>query len=906
MASISGTSANDVLTGTRTNDLIDGNPGNDIIFGGVGSDTLSGGAGSDFIEGDADLRLFGLTNDNQLVAFDPNRLSQTQTIQISGIDGNLIGVDFRPANGLLYGITDTNRIYTINTTTGAATFVSTLNVPFNGTLQSGFDFNPVPDRLRLVDSNDPNPNFRVNVDNGAVADNDANTPGIQPDGNLAFATQNPPDPNAGIDPNITAVAYTNAFPGGPSPVGITPATRSTQLFGIDSALDVLVLQNPPNAGTLRTIGSLGIDFGATGGFDIFSPTTGLNAPYAVSGSTLYTIDLSTGQATSLGTIGNGQFSFVGLSATSIQTPSENSNDVISGGDGNDTLRGGSGNDLISGDNGDDLVIGGTGNDTLTGNEGDDTLGGGDGSDVLRGGNGSDVLDGESGNDSLDTGEGADVLLGGAGNDSLKAGDGNDSLRGEAGNDSIDGGSGNDVMFGGAGSDTLIGAGGDDFISGDADLRLFGLTDNNTLVSFDPNRLSATQTITVTGVNGKLLGVDFRPADGLLYGITDGNQIYTINTTTGAATLVSTLNVPFNGTLQSGFDFNPVPDRLRLVDSNNSNFRINVDNGAVADNNMNLPGVQPDGNLAFATQNPPDINAGIDPNITAVAYTNAFPGGPSPIGVTPPTRSTQLFGIDSELDVLVLQNPPNDGTLRTIGSLGVDFGATAGFDIFSPTSGSNTAYAVSGTTLYTIDLATGAATSLGVIGNGQSNFIGLSATTLFTTGENTNDTLLGGDGNDTLRGGFGNDFLVGGNGTDSLLGDAGNDRLEASAGDDLLNGGSGNDTLTGNSGRDSFVFDSNTAFSTADFGVDRITDFEIGKDTIVIDQTSFGVIALEQIAIVASDNLVSGSSGLIVYSSGTGNLFFNQNGADSGLGTGALFATLNNAPQLTVNDFQIVA
>jgi Ca2+-binding RTX toxin-like protein len=896
MANIFGASSNDVLTGTRQNDLIDGKAGNDIIFGGSGSDTLKGGTGNDFIDGDADLRLFGLTSANQLVAFDPNRLNQTQTINISGIDGNLLGIDFRPANGLLYGITDTNQLYTIDTTTGVATFISTLNVPFNGSLQSGFDFNPVPDRLRLVDSNDPNPNFRVNVDNGAVADGNPNIPGIQPDGNLAYATG---DPNFGVDPAITAAAYTNAFPGGASPTGVTPATRSTQLFGIDSALDVLVLQNPPNDGVLRTIGSLGVDFGATGGFDIFSPVAGLNAAYAVSGSTLYTVDLSTGKATSLGTIGNGQFSFVGLSASSILATSENSNDVILGGDGNDTLRGGSGNDLVSGENGNDLVFGGTGNDTLTGNEGNDTLRGGEGNDSLRGGNGRDVLDGESGNDSLDAGSGNDVLLGGAGNDKLFAGDGDDSLRAEAGNDTLDAGSGNDAVFGGAGSDTLSGGSGNDFLSGDGDLRLFGLTDNNGLVSFDPNRLSQAQTISVTGVNGKLIGVDFRPADGLLYGISDTNAIYTINITTGAATLVSSLNVPFNGDLQSGFDFNPVPDRLRLVNANgvNPNFRINVDNGAVADNNPNLAGIQPDGNLAYATGDP---NFGVDPAITAAAYTNAFPGGASP------TRSTQLFGIDSALDVLVLQNPPNDGTLRTIGALGVDFGATAGFDIFSPMNGMNTAYAVSGTTLYTIDLTTGAATSLGVIGNGQFNLVGLSATTLVATGEDTNDLLFGGDGNDLLRGGFGNDTLRGENDNDTLFGEAGNDALFGNNGDDLLNGGAGNDTLTGGNGRDSFVFDSNAAFSAADFGVDRITDFRVGNDKIVLDQTSFGAITVDQIAIVANDSIAAISSGVIVYSSGTGNLFFNQNGADAGLGSGALFATLDNAPQLTANDFQIVA
>lgn len=255
----------------------------------------------------------------------------------------------------------------------------------------------------------------------------------------------------------------------------------------------------------------------------------------------------------------------------------------------------------------------------------------------------------------------------------------------------------------------------------ASLKLYGLTADNTLVSFNPNNPTKTKSVAVTGIEGTLLGIDFRPANGLLYGITDTNNIYTINISTGAASLVSSLSpVPFNGGFQSGFDFNPVPDRLRLVGSNDQNFRINVDTGAIADGDMVTPGFQPDGTLGYAAG---DANFGADPNITAVAYTNSFPGLPSP------TRTTTLYGIDSVLDTLVLQNPPNAGILNTIGSLGVDFGSTGGFDIFSPTAGVNMAYAASGSTVYSIDLDTGNAQSLGTIGSGDRDVIGLAATTV---------------------------------------------------------------------------------------------------------------------------------------------------------------------------------
>jgi hypothetical protein len=244
----------------------------------------------------------------------------------------------------------------------------------------------------------------------------------------------------------------------------------------------------------------------------------------------------------------------------------------------------------------------------------------------------------------------------------------------------------------------------------ATIQLTGLTDNNTLVLFNPSDTSSTKTIGVTGVEGTLLGIDFRPANGLLYGVTNTNRLYTIDNSTGTATFVSTLSTAFNAGLQSGFDFNPVPDRLRLNGANDQNLRTNVDTGAVTT----------DGTLAYAAG---DANAGTNPNITAAAYTNSFPGGASV------SRTTQLFGIDSALDVLVLQNPPNNGTLQTIGSLGIDFGSTGGFDIFSPSSGNNTAFAASGSTLYNINLSTGAATTLGTVGNGNVNLVGLAATSV---------------------------------------------------------------------------------------------------------------------------------------------------------------------------------
>jgi hypothetical protein len=169
------------------------------------------------------------------------------------------------------------------------------------------------------------------------------------------------------------------------------------------------------------------------------------------------------------------------------------------------------------------------------------------------------------------------------------------------------------------------------------------------------------------------------------------------------------------------------------------------------------------------------------------------------------------------------------------------------------------------------------------------------------------------GNDELIGGSAGEQLAGEGGNDRIYGNGGNDTLSGGIGDDLLNGGSGNDVMTGGDGKDLFVFDSGRAFAAADFGVDRITDFVRGTDKIVLDKSSFGEISSTQIGVVRRDGLASTSSKQIVYSRGSGRLFFNANGSASGLGRGGAFAivdTDNNsstaAPSLSASDFQIVA
>ena len=222
--------------------------------------------------------------------------------------------------------------------------------------------------------------------------------------------------------------------------------------------------------------------------------------------------------------------------------------------------------------------------------------------------------------------------------------------------------------------------------------LVALTEPATLVVFAADHPDAATRVTVRGVDGDLVGIDVRPANGRLYGLSSANELYTIDAKTGDAKLVCSLTVPFEGGARSGIDFNPQADRLRLISADGQNLRVNVDIGATA----------VDGSVAYA---PGDANAGKRPAIAAAAYTNSVPN----------VATTKLFDIDATLDVLALQDPPNDGVLTTVGRLGVDFGPLAGFEIVTDASGKDRAFAAAGATLYSVDLTTGTATALGTIG-----------------------------------------------------------------------------------------------------------------------------------------------------------------------------------------------
>ncbi len=214
-----------------------------------------------------------------------------------------------------------------------------------------------------------------------------------------------------------------------------------------------------------------------------------------------------------------------------------------------------------------------------------------------------------------------------------------------------------------------------------------------LRSNDPTTILAETPITGLPADESLRGIDFRPATGQLFAVSSASRLYNIDAQTGAATAIGAdpIEPAVSGDV-AGFDFNPVPDRIRIM-AGDQNLRANPSDGTVI----------VDGELAYAAG---DDNNGQTPAIVAARYTNSVRGA----------TSTALYVVDAELDILALQNPPNDGVLNTIGTLGLSVDERTTLDI----SRNGTVYIAYSTAdgtssvLGVVDLATGRITPIGLI------------------------------------------------------------------------------------------------------------------------------------------------------------------------------------------------
>ncbi|MFD2935953.1 DUF4394 domain-containing protein [Spirosoma flavum] len=222
-----------------------------------------------------------------------------------------------------------------------------------------------------------------------------------------------------------------------------------------------------------------------------------------------------------------------------------------------------------------------------------------------------------------------------------------------------------------------------------DATIYALNDANQLLRLNIRNSNAPlATIGITGAglqNGeRMLSIDFRPATGQLYGVSNMSRLFVINPATGEARPLTTAQfTPGVAGMIIGLDFNPTVDRIRLVSNNGQDLRLNPETGTVAAVDGSINGVS-------------------GAMISAVAYTNNRAGA----------TTTTLYDIDPATDRLYIQNPPNNGTLTDVGPLGLDITGAAGFDI-APDGNGLVAVTFNGSSeLQQINLSTGRLQKLG--------------------------------------------------------------------------------------------------------------------------------------------------------------------------------------------------
>lgn len=245
--------------------------------------------------------VFGITDNGRMISFKPGTPGTLESsLPLSGLQGGerVLGFDIRPANGVLYLLSDAGRVYTVDPSVAVARLQATLmpnaGDPFTRLIGTAFgtDFSPTVDALRVI--SDAEHNLAVFVDTGTTL---TTTTLTRDDSSLP-------------SPDVIAIAYTNNYANPPGSV----------LYNIDLGSNMLVTQIPANSGRLQTVGPLGTGetFTFSGGFDIVGGDNGLalaalESTAQPNQSILYRVDLRTGALTPIGPIGpSGTMRLMGL------------------------------------------------------------------------------------------------------------------------------------------------------------------------------------------------------------------------------------------------------------------------------------------------------------------------------------------------------------------------------------------------------------------------------------------------------------------------------------------------------------------------------------------------------------------------------------------------------------------
>ncbi|MFD2263058.1 DUF4394 domain-containing protein [Lacibacterium aquatile] len=219
-------------------------------------------------------------------------------------------------------------------------------------------------------------------------------------------------------------------------------------------------------------------------------------------------------------------------------------------------------------------------------------------------------------------------------------------------------------------------------------QVAALTSDNHLLMIDSVTRTASKPTLISGVDSRLVGIDVRPADGKLYGLSAKGSIYTLDPVSGRGQMISKLSVPFDAGSSPIVDFNPVADRLRVVAAGGTNLRVKIDDGATT------------------VDKPLTYQQGGDRAVLLAggAYTNSMAGA----------KETALYHLDAGQNAWLLQAPPNDGILQVKGPTGIPKQTMAAFDIASDGKGGNQGWLLTGSTLHQVDVATWKTSTTGAL------------------------------------------------------------------------------------------------------------------------------------------------------------------------------------------------
>ncbi|WP_353932785.1 Calx-beta domain-containing protein [Okeanomitos corallinicola TIOX110] len=946
---LNGDAGNDYLYGGNGNDSLNGGVGDDVIYSDIGNDTINGGTGFDYYVADYSDRTTGLT-----MTYDPTTGNGTITIG-SEVD-TLISIEsFNEGFGLNGGFKGTAFADVIVGTSDSENYYwyGIYGGDGNDTISGGAgDDNVYGEEGNDVLNGDAGNDYLYGG-NG----NDSLNGGVGDD--VIYSDIGNDTINGGTGFDYYVADYSDRTTG--LTMTYDPTTGNGTIT-IGSEVDTLISIESFNEGFGLNGGFKGTAFA-----DVIVGTSDSENYYwygIYGGDGNDTISGGAGDDNVYGEEGN---DVLNGDAGNDYLYGGNGNDSLNGGVGDDVIYSDIGNDTINGGTGFDYYVADY-SDRTTGltMTYDPTTGNGT---ITIGSEVDTLISIESFNEGFGLNGGfkgtafADVIVGTSDSENyywygIYGGDGNDTISGGAGDDNVYGEEGNDTLTGVDPTSINPGRGERDYLEGGIGADRFILGDA-TWIGYDDGN-------STTNGNSDYAEIeDFNPTEGDVIQLQGTSSNYLL-TVVGADTQIF-INKPGTepdeliGIIRNQTGLSLTGDYFAYnqdvvassVNINLSKKQTVVEGKTNSQNVVYTVTLDDTSNQTITVQYATsDLKAKAGSDYTSTSGTLTFNPGETSKTISIPILNNSVNEANETFN-LTLSNPTN-GNLGTASSVlttitdtlsssstitlpvgvenltlsgknAINGTGNANANIIKGNSNNNTLSGLAGNDSYLFaantvlgtdtinETTTGGTDLINFTGTKTGVNINLGTTALQTVNSNLSLVLSANNVIENVTGGLANDVLTGNSLDNTILGGNGDDQLIGQAGNDLLWGGAGNDTLNGGTGGDKYQFKGNSRSLSSSLGVDSITQFVVGQDQILLSKSTFKSMTnsagqvLTDFAVVANNSLVNASSARIVYSQGTGSLFYNQDGSVLGTDTVFEFAEIgNSAITLSGSDFLVIA